>query len=370
MRSIPTPTDQGFPLITYKSDKGPYDWGLQHGEEFKAGIRELVAIRTELMLAKSPHLREHLEKYAHQQMAVTRQFAPQAAHEMEGIAQGAGITPTEVVVLNNYTDFRDIKLPDEGCSTVHVQSAKGVFSGQTWDMHGSARQYLCVLHIPQSAQTPEALVLSLVGCVGLMGITAKGTFIGVNNINTGNAKSALIWPALVRQCLLAKDLSGMREYLKSAPVTSGHNYLVSDASGGEHWEITPSSQECVGKLAKGQKGVVFHTNHCLGPEARSIEDTKSLSSTTHCRFDLLAKKAHKVHTMEDLYGLLTDHEEHPKSICSHYVAQALDPSFTCGGGVTDMNSGETVLWRGCPTFDKNLYKEFRFKRQNGHFKKV
>ncbi|MEE2743739.1 MAG: C45 family autoproteolytic acyltransferase/hydrolase, partial [Bdellovibrionota bacterium] len=240
-----------------------------------------------------------------------------------------------------------------------VQQNDETLSGQTWDMHGSAKRFVNVIHVPRTPTTPEAIVFSLIGCVGLMGINTSQNLIGVNNINTANAQAGLIWPALVRKVLKETSLSGMRSKLTSAPVTSGHNYLLTSPEGGEHWEITPHLQEKVASLKEKENGVVFHTNHCLGKDVKLDEDKNSLSSTTHIRYDLLNKKAGDVKNFGQLKSLLMDHEGHPKSICCHFQSGAQDPSMTCGGGIADFKNKDYFFWRGCPVHDSN-FKSYSF----------
>lgn len=358
-----------FPYIKYQIGKTNYDWGLSHGEEFRVAIGELTEIRRNLMLAKNPKLASKLDELAMEQFHHSKKFAPNIASEIEGIAKGSNLTLPDLVVLNNYTDFRDIILPEEGCSTVHIQTPTEILSGQTWDMHRSAKNYMSLIHVPANDQHTAQLVLTLVGCVGLMGVTTDNTLIGVNNINTMNAKTGLIWPLLVRKVLEQKSLGLMRETLMTAPVTSGHNYLIASPEGGEHLEITPTVSEKVSGLQSGQVGSVFHTNHCMGYQVEKLEDKTSASSTTHNRWALLSKKTYKVSDLEDFKNLLSDHDEFPKSICSHFENGAQDPSFTCGGGASDLKRGHHIFWRGCPAHDSD-YREYEFLNDGHDFKKV
>ena len=358
-----------FPFIIYEKGKTNFDWGLAHGKSFAKEIKELASIRRDLMLKKNPRLESCIEELALKQFNVTKEFAPHLARELEGIAQGAKLKLEDIVILNNYTDFRDIQLPEEGCSTVHIQTEELTLAGQTWDMHKSAKNYLCLIHVPENENHAEGLILSLVGCLGLYGVSTENQLIGVNNINTANAKAGLIWPALVRKTLEAPGLAAMRQVLLSAPVTSGHNYIISSVEGGEHLEITPTCIEKVSALVEGQVGAIFHTNHCLGSEIKKLEDASSMSSTTHARWKLLSKKAHKVDNLNTFFDLLTDHTEYPLSICSHYESGAQDPSFTCGGGVSDLTSGVHIFWRGCPHEDQD-YVEYKFIIEDNEFKQV
>lgn len=359
-----------FPLIQYEKGKSNLHWGQTHGESYREAIKELCSIRRDLMLAKNPKLKNVLDNLALEQFEYSKKFAPHLAQEIQGIVNGSNLTLTDLVILNNYTDFRDIVLPEEGCSTVHIQTSNNIIlSGQTWDMHRSAKNYMCLIQVPKNDLHPSQMILTLVGCVGLMGVNSSNHLIGVNNINTTNAKTGLIWPVLVRSTCEKNSLANMRNNLLNAPVTSGHNYLISSCEGGEHLEITPTISEKVSALTTGQVGSIFHTNHCIGSEIEKLEDKKSMSSTTINRWNLLSKNSYKVENIHQFKSLLTSHDEFPKSICSHFENGAQDPSFTCGGGVSDLTNGEHIFWRGCPTHDQD-YREYKFKIVNNEFVKT
>ncbi len=362
-------TNCQFPIIQYKTGCSYNQWGISHGEEFRQPIKELALIRKELMLKKNPSISKKLNELALEQLEVSRQYSPYLAKEIEGIAEGANLNITDLVILNNYTDFRDLKLPDEGCTTLHVQNESNIISGQTWDMHRSAKNYMCMIQIPATEHHTSLLLLSLVGCVGLMGVNTHNCLIGVNNINTKNARIGLIWPILVRKALESKCLNEMRNTLLTAPVTSGHNYLISTDQGSANLEITPTVSEIVSQISTKEIGSIFHTNHCIGESIKEIEDKDSISSTTYNRYNLITQKVSSVVSLNDLKNLLSSHDEYPKSICSHFENGVQDPSFTCGGGVSDLKKGEHIFWRGCPSLDED-YIEYKFEVNGDHFKKI
>lgn len=339
--------DVGFPHITYEGNS-PHEWGNMHGETYKEAIHELASIRKELMLARSPHLKNKIPDMALEQWLKTLEASPSLGLELKGIQEAANISIEDIVILNNYTDFRDIQLPEEGCSTVGFNKLNSV-SGQTWDMHSSAKNYVCTIEKPG-----QFIVFSLVGCPGMMGVNKDGLFVGVNNINTRDAKPGILWPVFVRQCLEeAKNFSDFSKVVQKTQFTGAHNYLFSDGETIEHWEISPTKSRKASSLNKDQKGVVFHTNHCLDPEMVGIEEPLAQNSTSQNRYELLMDKADGLETAQDLYELLQDHTGYPKSICGHFQSGAQDPSTTCGGGVYDHSSRKFKLWRGCPKEDDN-----------------
>jgi isopenicillin-N N-acyltransferase like protein len=351
-------TDQGFPHLRYSADLSAKKHGELHGEEFRQGIQELAMIRRELMLDKAPWLAPSLDQLAHEQLVKTEQFFKEGFNELQGLALGANLTLTDMVILNNYTDFRDIRLPDEGCSTLYYRRDQHSGAGQTWDMHGSAKRYLCTIEIEATVDHPAMVILSLVGCLGLMGYNSAELMLGVNNINTLGARPGVIWPALVRKVLHQTSFKAAQSVLFQAEVTSGHNYILADQNRGAHFEISPGLVEVALELNQ-TNGQIFHTNHCLAPEHKKIEDQLSSNSTTLDREAILKKRAPEVIDHQSLFKLLQDHENYPKSLCSHFVSNAQDPSLTCGGGVVSFDRGFVDFWRGCPKYDQN-YSHRRF----------
>lgn len=360
-------SDSGFPIIKYNASQTYSDWGKCHGESYRDAIKELVEIRLGLMREKNPSLDEdRIKQLATAQWAATSKFDPDITDELQGICDGSGLSREQITILNNYTDFRDIQLDDQGCSLVYANSEHGPVIGQTWDMHGSAKRYVCCLDVSAHKQLSRTVLFSLIGCVGMMGFTSHGTLLGVNNINTDGARAGVLWPALVRAALNKTNISGMVKCLTTAPVTSGHNYLLAERDHAQMWEVAPDLAEMVDKKKPGQHGFMFHTNHCLGLKMKERETVISQNSTTQIRFDLLQKKVDSVKTLDQMYALMNDHENYPKSICSNFQASTQDPSVTCGGAVGHLDSGKVVMWRGDEMYDDNFVKhEFDMSESSG-----
>ena len=347
--------DCGFPIIRYDSDQTPSQWGQSHGEEFRDAIQELVEIRTSLMREKNPGLNQKIiDQLALEQWHNTIQFHCKLGAELQGIVDGSGASIADIIILNNYTDFRDIQVDDQGCSLAYVNFDHGPVVGQTWDMHGSAKRYVCCIDLPESNHAGRTVVFSVVGCVGMMGFNSRAGMLGVNNINTDGAKPGAIWPVIVRAVLESNSFQQMADCLTSSPKTSGHNYLIAQRDQAQMWEVAPGCNDQVQRKATGEKGYMIHTNHCLGKNMVQRETAISQNSTTHIRFDLLQKKISSVSSFEQMYDLMNDHENYPKSICSNFQTEAQDPSITCGGAVGNLESGEVVMWRGDQLHDDNF----------------
>ncbi len=348
-------TDCGFPIIAYLANQSPRERGRMHGESHRDPIRELFEIRLALMREKNPALdADAIRKLAAEQWTATEAYAPNLADEIQGISDGSGLSLEELVVLNNYTDFRDIELNEEGCSVVYTRYNDTPLAGQTWDMHGTAKNFVCCISIANDDSQLTQVLFSLVGCIGMMGYTDRGTMVGINNINTDGAVPGALWPVVVRETLAQPSHPEMSEHLANAPVTAGHNYLLGSQALGQMWETMPGLAEKVDSIEAPDDGYIFHTNHCLGDQAKSRESKLSQNSTTHIRYDLLKKKLPTVKTYDQVFELLNDHENYPKSICSNWQSDMQDPSVTCGGALGDLNSGRVQMWRGDALYDDNF----------------
>ena len=348
--------DLNFPIISYSKEKSALENGQVHGESYRSAIQELASIRKNLMIERNPGLQgENLKRLAFEQWEINLKYYPELSAELEGIRQGSNLCIEDLVILNNYTDFRDIQVGEQGCSTVFVRNRELQLCGQTWDMHSSAMRFVCVIHIPG-----EMLLFSLAGCLGMMGYHSSGRMVGVNNLNSTDARSGILWPALVRSTLSQINQDAMREHLCSAKVTSAHSYLVADKHQAEMWEVLPSLSKCTGRVEAGAStGSFFHTNHCLDEEVQELEVKVGNASTTRDRYALLNKKIAGVSDLGSMKDLLCDHEGYPRSICSHFESGSQDPSFTCGGSVGELDKGDYIFWRGCREGDNYVRHSFR-----------
>lgn len=342
-------TDLDLPILKYESDD-PFQNGLAHGKAFKEAINELIVIRKSLLIKRSPHLEQRLDEFARLQFNETQRFDQNLSRELEGIAQGSESAIEDIIILNNYTDFRDIQLKDEGCTSLSFIDDKESIAAQTWDMHQSAKNYLMI--IETNSNGIRSLIYTVCGCLGLMAVNNYGQFIGVNNINVVDGENGIIWPALIRKVSQQKSQDEIVPLLLNTKITSGHNYLISDGEKAFNYEVTPTLKKV---LAPQTPNLIFHTNHCVDKDVQKVEDQNNISNTTHARYNLMEKYTPSIKDERSVINVLMSHDGMPLSICSHYAPKgAGDPSQTCGGAVYNFKTQLFKAWRGCKEHDKNF----------------
>lgn len=325
----------------------PAGWGEQHGETFKSAIAELYKIRLGLMLERTDLATEdNVLALAQKHLPILRDFDADSADELEGIARGCGLTPAQIVVVNHYTDLRDLSAKDlqddpGGCSVLYSPPSRTL--SQTWDMHGSATDYTAILEIPGRHPdiAPErACVFTIVGCVGMCGINGAGLAMTINNLNSNDATLGVVWPSLVRRALREESAAKALEVVNRAPIGSGHHYVMAD--GREFYGLTTSGRKK--KLTQsGAHTAWVHTNHCTDDEM--AETTKPITTSTtlarRAELDTLVERGVPT-TPETIFAAF-------KPVEMERTKEEPNKVATCGAVVMEIDHKRMLGMRGLPS---------------------
>jgi isopenicillin-N N-acyltransferase-like protein len=343
----------------------PAKWGEQHGESFRGEIREISEIRIGLTLSKTDlGTKENVLALARHHLKPLAEFDRALSDELHGIARGAGVSPETIVVVNHYTDLRDLRLADlkrlsgdtDGCSALFLNEGKQRILAQTWDMHGSAEPYALLIKVPShpdgssyAATSPtgvprdgSAALFSIAGCLGMTGATSWGTGLTINNLNSVDATVGVVWPALVRKTLRQPSALAMRDLILGANIGSGRHYIVADERHVFGIETSGTKKKVI---REDGRGPYFHTNHCVDDEM--IGTCKILpGSTTLQRYATLGEMVKKK-LPDDIDGVFAALEQvglpqNPNN--PHDVA-------TCGALAMDLTHKNVKACVGIPSQD-------------------
>ena len=339
-------------MQSYDFHGSPRQVGRDHGETFRARIHELAAIRLELTLGRTDFTSiDEIVALGERHLATLKSYSGALHDELLGIGEGADIGAGELVVLNHYTDLRDLSratlYDDQGCSALFVPGSPPVL-GQTWDMHGSAAPYVEILRFAVEG-APRCVTFSLTGCLGMAGINEHGVAVTINNLNTPTTKIGVVWPALVRMMLACATAKEAAALLERVGVGSGHYYQIADRTDffgvealADHHATIASWQEG-GDETLTYPGAACHTNHCLD-DHQAKSEVLSPESTTFVRWDALDELLSGdpiAPTPEAMWTVLSDDR------LSMKISQT-EPhkSATCGGLVFDWRQASPIM-RAC-----------------------
>ena len=130
----------------------PAEVGRAHGAAYAAEIREYtderVHLSSEGTWAGHAMTRDEVLALAEACLPAHEAYAPDLYAEMVAMAEGAGLSPAEAVIVGGFTDFIDTvraaggdPFPEDTCTAALVPPDAGggePWFAQTWDMHDTA----------------------------------------------------------------------------------------------------------------------------------------------------------------------------------------------------------------------------------------
>ncbi|MBL4634544.1 MAG: hypothetical protein JKY56_11765 [Kofleriaceae bacterium] len=340
-------------ILDLRNCETAYDRGHLHGARYAGEIASLIEIRIYLACRISGFSEESLLRVAEHHLPVLREFDEDLYQELIGIAEGAGVSTGKIVLLNQYTDIRDLSPDtplaaeadfDGGCTILwSACEGKPVFA-QTWDMHASAMPYVMMMRVPDVAGK-DAWLLSLTGCLGMAGQNAAGLSIGINNLTSTDAQIGVVWSAIVRKCLRESSAACAKDMLLDCKMGSGHHYLVADKNEVYSVESSGTKRKLI---FSGEKDSFVHSNHCLDDEIASCSRVPP-QSTTHDRQQAMEQTlaASPIADVNDAWLRLGSHEGYPRSICTNMATpEHPHAAATCAGIAIDIGAREILAVAG------------------------
>jgi isopenicillin-N N-acyltransferase-like protein len=342
----------GLPIRVLAASGTPAEMGALHGAGYAAEIVEYTGDRVERSADGTTMSRGRILALAERLLPAHRDYDQALFEEMEALAEAAGITPAEALIVGGYTDFIDTVRAHAGGAPVedactaaivpdHLADGAG-FLAQTWDMHASATPHVLLLRLrPESG--PAALVYSTVGCLGQIGMNEAGVAIGINNLTAADGRVGVTWPFVVRKALTQTSVEAALRCVLDARLAGGHNFLLLGADGlGYSVEAMPT----VTHITELGAAALVHTNHCVVAATQSVEGPRP-AALQASSIDRLKHAAELLDVdrvnVGDLMALTRDE----RSICRHP-----EPPFdyeSCGAAIMRPRTGDLWACWGVPS---------------------
>jgi isopenicillin-N N-acyltransferase-like protein len=352
-----------------RSEGLPRDVGRNHGRHFgdevlgSIGVYKVKFEKMRLPWAQALG-------FAERTGALLRRLDPALAEELDGIAEGAGVDPREILVINirtGLTRMIEVAAPeDHECTTVAVLgsvTADGhTLMGQNWDQSGVLQPNTVIIeqHIPGQ---PALLFVTEAGILFRHGINDAGIGAVGNALRTdreAKADNGVTSCVARRRALRHTNLADAHRALVSTPQSHSGNHMLADAAGaavdveaipGETFDVHPEG------------GILVHSNHFLNKQAQA--NLVDRGPVTHpdtlyrdCRVrDAIAAKRGSI-TMEDIKAALQDHHGYPKSVCRHPDPAADEIGYNLVSSVIDLN--DRRMWTAPGPACVGTYTEYRF----------
>lgn len=347
-------------LAVLKASGTPGSIGAAHGSRFAGEIVSYMRDRRTLSTEGTSLTAEEVTGIANKMIDAHRTYDADLFEEMEAMADAAGISVGEAIIVGGYTDFIDTvravaggTAVEDTCTAVitpDTTSGGAGFLAQTWDMHSSATPHVFLFDVAQEG-APHCLVFTTHGTLGQIGMNEEGIAVGINNLTVTDGRFGVTWPFVVRKALKATTIEDAISAITEAPLAGGHNFLVLDAHGnGASIEATPSATD-VEALTDVP---LVHTNHCLVPATQAVEANRpaELQNSSTLRLahaiDTLAEAEHSIGALQQM---LRDE----RAICRHP-----EPPFSYeSSGAVIMRPRTRDFWACWGIPSENDFEQYR-----------
>jgi isopenicillin-N N-acyltransferase-like protein len=341
---------------------GPEQRGRQYGTQAKpliqAAISGYAAVFRHYAGWDWPTVRQHAMRFAPQ----IKDFAPQSAREIVGVAEGAQVEVADILALNTRSEIMFAApsptrpVPPPECTSFALLPDRTdigrLLAGQNWDWIEHARQTALLLHVRRD-DGPDFVTLVEAGMLAKVGVNASGVGLCTNTlISDGDeGRVAVPYHILLRSVLDSTSGRQAIDGIRGATRANSANYLVVDDTGFcVDLETSPSSDGCSELLP--EDGAITHANHFvtsgLTGEDRYLQ--RKRHTTDRLRNLTASVGAARRHTEDGLRAVLADHRDAPNSVCQHPNPQLPGPERTCtvAGVIIDVRERSMTFSSGSP----------------------
>lgn len=236
--------------------------------------------------------------------------------ELLGIAEGAGRTIEEIVLLNTFEAIDPADQPElGGCTLI---AGDGIVA-QNWDANESLGSTVGV-HLHRGPDIPTTLVLASPGGLGWVGMNEAGLALANSDLLTHATVPGVPSQVLRRMVLRTTSVAEALDVIGATKPVGGRTYLLGDASGALRLvELAAESEHAVVLPAASR---LAHTNHALTPDVAQWQDTALLTRVYPSTRQRLSRANDLLDDPTPLtparaHTILADHLHHPLSLCRH-----------------------------------------------------
>ncbi|MEP6894120.1 MAG: C45 family peptidase [Chloroflexota bacterium] len=285
---------------------------------------------------------------------------PQYVDEMRGIAEGAGVSFDDLVVVNAMEAVTMDALHLTRCTSFAVneqRTADGhVLLAHNEDWVPEDENDVYVVSAKPNDEPPY-LAMTYGGLIPNVGFNAYGIAQAIDSVYPNDSRIGIPRLVLARAVLASRRISGAVGRTLIPHRAAGYNHLIVHESG-EMYSVEVSARRF--DILHGTDGYITHTNHYLSPTMKEIEkDPEELISSRvrYFRANRLLRET-STHTIKTLQNIQKDHVNLPNSICNHNIAgiDPMDRESTITALVIDLTAREMHIAWGNPC--QNTYHTY------------
>lgn len=257
-----------FPLIEIRG--APRERGRMYGEKARERIHLSAGLYTD-QLHRLGFDDANIERLVTLFLPRIRDWAPDLVAEMEGIAEGAGINLSAIVLVNARTEVLQLARLEAGVADDEPDGCTGavllpevtrdgtVIHGQNWDWRAECADTSVVLRILRD-DGPDILTFTEAGGLARSGFNSAGITITANYLESDRdyREMGIPLPFIRRRALEARHFAMALRVVAITPKSGSNNMMLSTAEGyAVDLECAPDEAFPI----YPQDGMIVHANH-------------------------------------------------------------------------------------------------------------
>ena len=325
----------------------PRELGRQLGEAAREEVRGFAAIALERVNKTVKISRADALDICRKSEAYVAAYAPDMLEELRGISDSSGVAFEELMLLQIRNQLRPAA--DAGCTSFAVapqRNAEGhAIVGQNWDNDPALDPFTIVL-TRRPENKPALMNITQAGLIAYIGLNDAGIGLCMNPLPAPSRPLGVPHYFTVREMYEKTSLDDAIQAVRRAARAIPANIILATPQGPADLEVTVGDVHVL-----RDDELVVHTNHCLHPDLVPInQDFPDLIESTprKARIEKLLGSEQSL-SVEQLQAALSDHDNHPYSICRH---QNDDPEtgfwVSVFSVVVEADQGRMHISRGNP----------------------
>lgn len=312
----------------------PYERGLQYGVQAQNEIRRSIAHYGAQVRGLGLSEAE-LSRLACGYLPKIDVFAPDLVQEMQGVAEGAAVGLTEIIMINARTEILKLasnpalrggflaEVEPDACTAVAVEpeaaADRRLIHAHNWDWKVESAEASVVLRIRRE-DGPDILTFTEAGALGRFGFNAAGIAVTANYLECDRDYSHIGVPlAVIRRQLLEQSHFALAlRVAYTTPKSGSNNIVLTHSGGGFVFDLECAPDETF--QVEPVDGLLVHANHWRSPVALSKLEERGVPAMPDSLYrdrrvrNLLADKIGRI-TIEDVKRALLDDWGSPWSVC-------------------------------------------------------
>ena len=304
-------------LFTMDLSGDAYDRGFEYGEACRNLISRMIDEQFYQEFAgrlTKAQLLKHARKYE----PFIREYSPEIADELKGMAEGSARPHDEIVMINALEERSDFE--HSRCTafaaTGNATKKGETYAGQTWD--GLEKEWwdgeLSLLFKIRRKNGPDILNYTNPGILSCAGLNSNGITVNWNTVPQKEMAAGVPSYIIVAEILKQKTLGEALDAVRRADRAGYFNFVITNESELYNVEATPNDLDI-----SYSEEYIGHANHYVSERFRLTQNVgvTACSIIRHNRMNrLLGENRGKI-DLEMCMGFLRDHVDYPSSICFH-----------------------------------------------------